>query len=119
MSTQEISTAKAIAQKYMLGALKIIRDNGPNHQRFGICSNVDAALISIGTQCTPSTDAVMYELFEKWPKFTGTPEFPVPHPHLTPAAAYAEPDIWEGTYGDNRKELLNFMIAELEKDIGL
>lgn len=119
MSTQDISTAKAIAQKYMLHALKTLRDEGPSRPSFGICSNVDAGLVVIGTHCTPSTDAVMYELFSRWPKFTGTLEFPVPHPHLTPAAAYAEPKIWEGTYGDNRKELLNFMIAELEKDIGL
>lgn len=114
--TEEISTSKTIAQKHMLLALKALRDEGPSHLGFGICSNVDSLLTRMGATVTPATDEVMYGLFEKWPKFTGCPEFPVPHPHLTPAAAYAEPQIWEGVYGDTRKELLNFMIAELEKD---
>lgn len=53
------------------------------------------------------------EVVKTWPKFSGDPEFPVPHPSLTGRAAYlGEPDLWAGTYGDNRRELLAWVLSE-------
>lgn len=115
MSSDDITTPKSTAQMQILCALKAIRDDGPKLPHFGICSNV-TILRYPSTWATLPTDEVLYELFKKWPKATGNPAFPVPHPHLSPIAAFAEPHLWEGEYGNNRKELLVFMIEQLEKD---
>ncbi|ASD52153.1 hypothetical protein KNT64_gp201 [Pseudomonas phage PspYZU05] len=67
---------------------------------------------------------VMNELFTKWPKHSGNILFPVPPPHNNtieesehPMGAYeafSTCHLWEGEYGELRKELLDFCIGYLE-----
>jgi hypothetical protein len=60
---------------------------------------------------------MMNNLFISWPEYSGEPSYPVPHDTMEPEEAYLEiSDIWEGEYGDSRKRLLAFLIAELQKD---
>ena len=85
----------------LLDELKKLKISGPTDVTKGICSNVSDDLA---------------ELFEKWPEFTGDSLFPVPHPQYTPHDAYMKThDLWIGEYGEARKRLLDFCIAELEK----
>ena len=64
---------------------------------------------------------LLFSLFKAWPKFSGTLNFPVPHPTEPFSAAsayYFARDKWEGEYGDLRRELLDHCINELEKELG-
>ncbi|QJT71825.1 hypothetical protein TH1_143 [Shewanella phage Thanatos-1] len=57
------------------------------------------------------------EVFVKWEKYSGDLNFPVPDPNECkgPYKAFFTYPLWEGEYGDLRKELLDFAIGELEK----
>lgn len=88
----------------LLEQLKELKTNGPKYLEFGICSNVD------------DDPCELFELFEKWPEFSGSIDYPVPHPTLNPIDAYnGFADLWIGEYGEARKRLLDFCITELEK----
>jgi hypothetical protein len=59
-------------------------------------------------------------LFERWPDYSGSRDYPVPSARsdLTAAQAYDMADnLWVGQYGDMRKALLDFCIAEVERII--
>lgn len=63
---------------------------------------------------------LLFSLFKAWPKFSGTLNFPVPHPTEPFSAAsayYFARDKWEGEYGALRMELLDFCITELEDQL--
>lgn len=57
--------------------------------------------------------------FEKWPKFSGDEEYPVPNPiGGCPRRIYWDTgSMWVGEYGRLRIELLDFLISELEKEL--
>lgn len=57
--------------------------------------------------------------FEKWPKFSGNEDYPIPDPFLgCPRRVYWNMEnMWVGEYGALRIELLDFLISELEKEI--
>jgi hypothetical protein len=65
----------------------------------------------------------MKELFLTWPPYSGDPMYPVPATDCGDAGEqYGETDfMWEGQYGDLRKDLLEHLIrgvqAELIKSI--
>jgi len=53
----------------------------------------------------------------EWPKFSGIGLFPVPHPILSPEDAYMKtPNEWLDEYGENRLDLVRFLIEMLEED---
>lgn len=58
----------------------------------------------------------MRRLFESWPEFSGDWRFPIKPPpgYHTPQEAYSALHRWEGTYGEARRRLLDFMIEQLE-----
>lgn len=65
-------------------------------------------------------DSFLEPYFRRWPKFSGNIEYPVPHPELNPYTAYNEArNLWDRDteYGRNRWDLLEFIIAEIEKEI--
>lgn len=81
----------------------------------GICGNVNkhiqASWLGYG-DCLTS-------LFMSWPKYSGNSAYPVPHPDCESDCAYnATTMMWEGAYGDLRRELLDHCINELEKELG-
>lgn len=56
----------------------------------------------------------------KWPKFSGSMDFPVPHPAEPPCLAYnTTQNMWDRRtkYGQARWSLLEFYISELEKEL--
>ena len=59
----------------------------------------------------------LWRLFALWPKFSGRLVYPIPGAGATYWAAQAHRTMWSGEYGNLRKELLNFMIEQLEKEL--
>jgi len=58
------------------------------------------------------------EIVKSWPKFSGNTIYPVPStlPHQHPAKAFGfTSDMWNGAYGELRKELLQHIINELKR----
>ena len=68
-----------------------------------------------------SVQKMLKEIFRKWDKFSGDELYPVPSPRhksSTPYNAYRKCyDMWQGPYGELRRNLLNFTIAYLERRI--
>ena len=106
----------------LLEALRTIDIDAPS--RLGICPHVvnylnDSHYYHIS--CIGVVD-FLGQYFESWPKFSGNPDYPVPHPSLPPREAFAR--CTEGKfnkdteYGRNRRELLAFLIEQLEKELG-
>lgn len=89
----------------LLQALISMREERPIPDR-GICQNVEE--LTGRTHLT-----TLDKLFMKWPKFSGSISFPVPHNNGHAWAFYTLP-MWEGEYGASRLELLEFCIQELE-----
>lgn len=107
--------------KQILVALLATRER-PNRY-CGICANVH-------NNYTPDSDAYeptgediskLVTLYARhWPKYSGVPLYPVPHPSLSAEDAYdLTENMWdrETEYGRNRWELLEFIIAEVEKEL--
>ena len=74
----------------------------PDRCNSGICFGMSAEL-----------RGEFLEACKAWPKHSGNPEFPVPHPNEGPRSAYiGTPNLWEGQYGDNRRELLAWLLGK-------
>lgn len=117
----------------VLSALKTIQVK-PRKPQYGICNNLDWQLtIELGDTlvheyCLANGEpayCLINELSKKWPKFSGIPSYPVPvpdslKPHYAregiPCEAIYDSQLnkWEGEYGELRRELLQFLIEELE-----
>lgn len=95
-------------QVTLLERLRALRDDGPSLVRVGICGN-------IGTRSERDAEQLA-ALFRSWPNFSGCPVYPVPGvAGMPPDEAFIRiHDVWEGEYGDLRRELLDHCIAELE-----
>lgn len=111
-------------KRLVLDALRSIDIDAPSS--LGICTHV-AVYLNDSHDCHIAYMGVtdfLEQYFESWPKFSGNPDYPVPHPLLTPAEAfstYAHAGMMFTThseYGRNRRELLAFLIEELEREIG-
>lgn len=90
----------------LLERLIKLRDEGPKYFNVGICHNT---LFDIWTD----EEYNQYlTIVKTWPKWSGNPYFPVPHPTKGPHVAFNRglENIWIGEYGQNRKELLDFLI---------
>lgn len=113
MNPQQIKKQKAI----LLTALLTIKEKGPD-PRFGICTNMEWHTMNVQGVNDYGLLWIMREYYKEWPEYTGDELFPVPHPELECFDAYvhAEEGKWNGQYGDSRRRLLDFLIAELQKD---
>lgn len=59
-------------------------------------------------------------LFRRWPQFSGSADFPVPHPTEPACIAYGSTqNMWDRRtkYGRARWDLLEFCVSELEKEL--
>lgn len=92
---------------------------------FGICSNIGDLEFPV--------EPIIHHYFERWPKFSGIKDYPVPDPKSKAKTIrgkrkacqkiYAE--TWDKAlhwdknteYGRLRHELLDFMIIEMKKDL--
>ena len=110
--------------KHLLAVLKNLRVDvhaGTAVITAGICHNVETNLYY-----SPKSQELLQELMKQWPKYSGHWKFPIPHP-MRPGNQeeamwiYCNTySMWNKTtaYGRLRWELLEFMIAELEKEHG-
>lgn len=88
----------------------------------GICNNVDMLILDVEGAHDLVIHLTMVNIWKKWPKYSGRESYPVPftYPDSTTRdpmnAYYSTPLLWEGTYGDARKELLSYMIEQLQAE---
>lgn len=63
--------------------------------------------------------AALEKVTRTWPMGNGSAVYPVPHPDFRNKTAYTRANIfgamWLGEYGDNRKDLLHYVIQVLER----
>lgn len=65
----------------------------------------------------------LYNLFRKWPAFSGEEDYPVPsdiadqHPSVAFEDNSRGGSLWLGAYGALRMQLLEWMISELEEKV--
>lgn len=109
-------------KQILLAALLKIQEEGPSEPVEGICYNVEMATFHTEGADDVMMFDIMSNLFRQWPEYSGNDLFPVPYTEdgercADPDSAfYAIDNLWEGEYGDSRKRLLAFLIAELQKD---
>lgn len=82
-------------------------------KRHGICGEFNRYYH--GKAAKPGED--LRRLFVLWPKFSGCIVYPVPGSVKAFSHAVSSRSMWSGEYGKLRKELLNFMIEQLEKEL--
>ena len=109
-----------VTKQDLLQALKEVQES-PWHTST-ICTNVRGRLSAqYQRNISQELEDTLESLFVKWPKYSGIPSHPVPSVTLgltaldqfdTVALSWAS--FWEGEYGELRKELLQFCIAQLE-----
>jgi hypothetical protein len=80
-----------------------LTEDKPNH---GICWYLD-----VGEDWARDT-------FKRWPQFSGDVYYPVPHPSKSSALAFDcnfdDNTLWEGAYGDSRRDLCVFLLDNIE-----
>ena len=79
----------------------------------GICSEFDCYYLGDATYGRFE----LRRLFRLWSKYSGDIVYPVPGGHEAFWSAVKYKATWSGEYGKLRKELLNFMIKQLEKEL--
>lgn len=109
----------------LLQALKEVREN-PDPLA-AICTNIHEKLNKLPQyqrDISRELDDILRSLFTEWPKYSGYPRHPVPSvtPDLTAPeqfnrVALSWASFWEGEYGELRKELLQFCIDTLTKEL--
>lgn len=100
----------------LLKALKQIREQPASG--FGICHQLYAQ--SCSDENTDYWRSKVRSLFRRWPQFSGSADFPVPHPTKPACIAYdSTQNKWNRRtkYGQARWDLLEFCISELEKEL--
>lgn len=111
-----------VTKQDLLQAFKEVQES-PWHTS-AICTNVRWRLNKLPRyqrNISQELEDTLESLFVKWPKYSGIPSYPVPSVTLGLTAldqfdtvALDRSSFWEGEYGELRKELLEFCIAQLE-----
>ena len=110
----------------ILEALKKLQAGDIKDRMNGICDNI-APLIKKASDSKEYVSAaavkeIIQPIFEKWDYFSGYTEYPVPspNPNVCSAGAYyhSQDDEWlDDEYGNKRRNLLSFLIQELENEL--
>ena len=115
----------ATAAEILAACLHVIAEHGPRYDTCGICSNIDAEVDEIAKGL--SFDVVQgicwglrrkfSEIAAKWPQFSGSADYPVPSPYAgySTEEAYHRRTKWTGEYGELRRSLLRFVLAEASR----
>lgn len=120
--TLPVDAEDILQKQILLNALMAIKEK-PALSQVGICPNIEYATLNV-----PGTNDYRISKFFKaiaktWPKFSGDLGYPVPAPFGVAKSgyqayySYSEDSMWEGDYGALRKELLNYAISALEKEL--
>lgn len=122
------------AEVLLLGALHYTKQQVEfGKARNALCGSVDRYLSDLlykrAARKEDEISMLMSSLFRKWPHFSGDRSFPVPTalgwrywisnnlPHTTYCNAAINETFWQGHYGSLRKDLLNYMIEQLEAQL--
>lgn len=116
-------------EKTLLLLLKELRsdvESGCQEKSEGICGNIYSKVYNNENVNYGKLSVILIHYFEKWPEFSGNVSYPVPDPNSsTENREYeanlifdksSDDELWEGEYGKLRLELLDFIIAEMEKE---
>lgn len=120
-----MSTRGAVLQA--LKDCKYMRDHGCIPSNSGICGYVEDRTGFDGF----TVGDILKPIFRKWPRYSGTSWYPVPHPDYEEGSYIRDPkywaeqafeedyeyERWTGPYGELRDELLSFCIEQLEKEM--
>jgi len=82
-----------------------ILTRGPANGGVGICLNV-----------SPMTEIALTTLASIWPKKSGHPAYPIPHPSANPRRAYNHYPKWDGVGGYMRCNFLQFCVELLAQN---
>ena len=90
----------------------------------GICYNVEIATFNTEGADDLAMNRILSDIWSGWPEFSDDDRYPVPYieadESFDPCSAFhSTDDLWADEYGDSRKRLLSFLIAELQKDTKL
>lgn len=104
----------------MLDALLTIKTSGAIDIDAGICDNVVNLLEDNGHHYRTIYDLIG-SISSNWERFSGNTEYPVPAvTKTTPREEFDKSvGMWSGEYGELRHELLDFLIEELTKKVGV
>lgn len=106
-------------KQILLDALRVIKDTPPI-VALGICPNIDYATLYV-ENCDDHAIQMLFKGHAKsWPLYSGDHNYPVPATSAdtsATAAYYRAEHMWEGKYGNLRKQLLDFVILALEKEL--
>ena len=115
---QETNKQLLEALKHLRNTLKATPANG------GICVNVENYIYEHFPQSHHiCVDEIIGVLARQWPKYSGCDTYPVPAPKKYQQKpdphcwAFCYLPNWQGEYGDLRRELLDFLIEELENEL--
>lgn len=82
----------------------------------GICYNVEITTFNVEGADDLAMNQRMATIWHEWPEYSGDHRYPVPYKDCDPMTTFHGFDrLWEGEYGDSRKRLLAFLIAELQE----
>lgn len=95
----------------LLAALINVRDNGPASPADGICPHIDSYARHYAKPLRYDIRRLRHHLMETWPDSSGDSHFPVDG--YEEYFAIAHTDKWSNP---RRLQLLNWMIAQLERD---
>lgn len=108
-------------QQPLLEALKHVKTL--EGKRYGICMYVEEYLEQHFPEFPFDLLETIGGLAQNWPKWSGDGTYVVPAPSWCQEKqdphcwAYCNLPAWEGEYGELRRELLDFLIEELENEI--
>lgn len=105
----------------LIDALVDLYQRGPRYRDLGICSHVGQYIEGLDLPYEEAckrfagAEALMEELFQEWPEFSGSVTYPVPGDvgESQSAAFYTTKDLWVGDYGEKRWALAEFMLRTL------
>lgn len=105
----------------LLGWLREIKESVESSEEefesVGICS---AIYIISNEELNVCKKGTLLCHYETWKYYSGEPKFPVPSTieYLAPREAYySEYNKWQGEYGALRRDLLNHVIEQLEREL--
>ena len=112
-------------KQLLLNALLVVKDNYKNEKyTTGICFLLKKEISDLDDGIYNDIIDEFYNLVQKWPKYSGCIDYPVPSPYCDDdrspediywSNSYAE-TLWSGDYGNLRIELLDFMIDYLKNN---
>lgn len=112
----------------LAGMLQSMLDEaaGSHYYRMSLCYVVDCRYrIELELPRTASRMARWLQReFPHWPGYSGDSNYPVPSPELAgdPRAAYLDNNgttgMWFGAYGDKRRDLAAFLVAQAKAELG-